>query len=276
MAEDELAGLIDRAAALDPQSDEYWDLVQRLHQRSDRTAFDAVLAAARSPERRRRLVGADVLGQIGYAAGRLFRDETLAALLDLVGGDGDGDGDDQVIAAAVTALGHVADARARPAMLRLAGHAKAKVRLAVAVALPGTTDADAPTGDVVEALIRLSRDADAEVRDWATFGIGSQLVADTPDVRDALADRLDDPDADTADEALLGLATRHDRRALATVLARLDGDPSVLVIDAAAELADPVFLPALSRLRDHGWSSDAAEAASLEAAIGRSAAGLTR
>ncbi|WAL64355.1 HEAT repeat domain-containing protein [Amycolatopsis cynarae] len=256
--------LVDRAAAVsDPESDEYWGLIRRLHDRTDRAVFDVALTAARSTEIRRRLVGLDALGQIGYAADRPFRAETLAALL----AEAAQAADDRLIASAVTALGHLSDPRARPGILRHAAHPSKEVRFAVAVALPGATDADAPDADVVEALIRLTRDPDTQVRDWATFGLGTQLDADTPAVRAALTNRLDDPDGDTAGEALLGLARRHDPRALPRVLAWLDDDPGNLIIEAAGELAAPECLPALLRLKDRDDGGDNAWSAGLDEAI---------
>jgi hypothetical protein len=47
------------------------------------------------------------------------------------------------------------------------------------------------------------------VRDYACLALGTQWrEVDSPELRSALADRLDDPDRDTGHEALLGLAYR--------------------------------------------------------------------
>jgi hypothetical protein len=67
--------------------------------------------------------------------------------------------------------------------------------------------------------VGLSRDSDAEVRDWATTALAA-LDADTPVLRAALAERLDDADRDTVAEAAQGLARRQDPWAL-TALERL-------------------------------------------------------
>ena len=51
------------------------------------------------------------------------------------------------------------------------------------------------------------------MRDWATFALGTLAEADSRQLRDALAARLDDPDEDTRLEAVHGLAVRGDPRA---------------------------------------------------------------
>ncbi|MZE54293.1 hypothetical protein GTY86_24085, partial [Streptomyces sp. SID5770] len=87
-----------------------------------------------------------------------------------------------------------------------------------------------------------SRDGDARVRDWATLAL-AELPDDTPLVREGLAERLADPDPETAAEAARGLAIRQDPRAvdaLAAVLA--DGEAD----GAARETA----LAALEHVRD--------------------------
>ena len=73
--------------------------------------------------------------------------------------------------------------------------------------------AGAPATAVLDALIALSGDAEDDVRDWATFALGTLAEADDPALRDALAARLDDPDEATRLEAVHGLAVRGDARA---------------------------------------------------------------
>ena len=65
------------------------------------------------------------------------------------------------------------------------------------------------------------------MRDWATFALGSLAPQDTPELRDALASRLEDPDPETRLEAVHGLALRGDMRAVEPALELLsaaDGD----------------------------------------------------
>jgi HEAT repeat protein len=270
--------VITRAAGLgtDPDTDENdaearWQLIRELHRSTGRDAFEAVAAAAGSDDRARRLVGLDALGQIGYAANRPYVEETLPVLLSVLAAadatnaadaadtgdaaDAPGAGDAEVIASAVTALGHVADPRGLPAVLRHVGHPNDAVRFAVAVALPTLTDPDEPAADAVRALITLTCDADPQVRDWATFGLGTQLAADGPEIRDALAARLDDSCDHAGEEAVMGLARRGDPRATAPLLDQLrlladDGSvlPGTLLFEAVAVSQPQEALPLLRRL----------------------------
>lgn len=110
----------------------------------------------------------------------------------------------------------------------LVSHASSEVRYAVAFCLGGRDEALAS-----QTLERLSRDEDADSRNWATFGLGTLSKADTPALRDALLERLAD-DADVRAEAMRGLALRRDLRVARAILNELQGpDVSDLAIEAA-------------------------------------------
>jgi len=229
--QDDLQLLLRRAAAFaDYEADDRWDIVRDLHRRTDRPTFDAVCALGRLDGIGERVLSLDILGQIGAPANRPFLDDTLPLVIGACDGIRPA-----VLVSAITALGHLADPRGRPAVCRHVAHPAAEVRFAVAVALPGIAG-DPASSQAVEALIRLSADPDADTRDWATFGLGTQLDKDTEPIREALAARLDDEDGDTAGEAVLGLARRADPRALPALLSRLGDAPGNLIVEAAAEL----------------------------------------
>ncbi|MFF8605252.1 ankyrin repeat domain-containing protein [Streptomyces sp. NPDC015346] len=125
--------------------------------------------------------------------------------------------------AVVTALGRIGDPAAVDEVVAFAGHGDAEVRRAVGCALTGMVPAGHP--GAVGALIRLSRDHDSGVRDWATLAL-AEVPEDTPVLRDALVARLGDPDPDAVAEAARGLAIRQDPRAIEALAAILaDGDP---------------------------------------------------
>lgn len=59
-------------------------------------------------------------------------------------------------------------------------------------------------------MIQLSTDNDVEIRDYATFGLGSQNELDNQKIRTALWNRVNDKDQGTRLEAISGLTQRKD------------------------------------------------------------------
>ena len=86
--------------------------------------------------------------------------------------------------------------------------------------------------------------------------MGTLTGIDGPDVREALFSRLGDENVDVRDEALVGLARRHDRRMVPVVTSRL-GQEEVgrLAIEAASYIADERLIGSLRALRSW-WDVD--------------------
>jgi HEAT repeat protein len=89
---------------------------------------------------------------------------------------------------AIAALGHLDDARAIPLIAAFHSHPNPEIRFSVACAL-GSFPNDALS---IETLLALMEDADENVRDWATFGLGVHGDKDSAEVRDSLYRRLSD------------------------------------------------------------------------------------
>ncbi|MFF5501683.1 ankyrin repeat domain-containing protein [Streptomyces roseolus] len=200
----------------DPELDDWTTAVDALAARADEETFVAAAAWCADRDPLRRALGARVLAALpGFAASavpvlRRVAVETAEPTR-------------EPVLSVVTALGACADPAAVPELLAAADHPDPEVRRAVAGALAGLV----PAGhlEALGVLLGLSRDGDARVRDWAVLAL-AELPDDTPLVREALAERLADPDPETAAEAARGLAIRQDPRAvdaLASLLA--DGDP---------------------------------------------------
>lgn len=113
----------------------------------------------------------------------------------------------------------------------------------------------------INKLIQLSRDTDREVRNWATFGLGSQVDTDIPAIREALFARREEKDDEIRAEALVGLARRGDIRVAAALLNELNThEPDVLrdwtlIAEAAEEVVTHAktsgskeWLPVLTKL----------------------------
>jgi HEAT repeat protein len=199
--------LAEAASFTDPEDERRQRLIGRLHKRSDAAAFLAAAEAAKAADLELRLVAMEVLGQLGYASGRPYREQTLSILI----GQLDQAVDPKLLQAAVTALAHLGDGRALTPVLRHATHRDDGVRRAVAFTLPTIADQHDPAPEIVDALIGLSEDADEAVRDWSTFGLAELLDTDSPEVRAALTARLADVDS-IADRARAGLIRRTEAR----------------------------------------------------------------
>ena len=190
--------LISSALSEPDEEHTYWDAVVALHWRGTREVFDRTSQLCQSLCPMERRLGADILGQLG-CPDRSFPKECPQILLGML----EREEDHRVLDAILVALSHHRAPEAIGPASRFRHHADPEVRLGVVFALMGYENQEAHG-----VLIELTRDADAQVRDWATFALGTQCETDTPAIRDALADRLADTDDETRCEALVGLARR--------------------------------------------------------------------
>ncbi len=100
-------------------------------------------------------------------------------------------------------------------------------------------------------MIKLCDDNDVDVRDWATFAIGSQIETDTPKIRAVLKRKLHDDDFNVRGEALIGLAERQDNSILDNLKQELQGEfEGSYAIRASELLAEPSLLPYLQQLKE--------------------------
>ncbi len=209
------------------------DLLQRLS------------ALARSASARRRAVAIEVAGKLYRRRGSSHEPfalaQTQALLLQALQ-----DPAPRVRRAAAYGISERPHPDSLPLLLRELTHPDPSLRLALCVAL-GRCEAAA----AIDALIRLAQDTEAEVRNWATFGLGTlREEADTPALREQLVRNLGDANDEVRGEALCGLAARRDPRALTHLLT----SPNVLAwrvfeLEAAKQLADPCLLPQLRALQ---------------------------
>jgi HEAT repeat protein len=79
--------------------------------------------------------------------------------------------------------------------------------------------------------------SNADVRDWAAFGLGVLGNTDSNEIREALVRRLTDSDEDVREEAMVGLGKRKDPRVLSTLLIALEQpNTTVRVIETAYQM----------------------------------------
>ncbi len=230
---------------IDPEGDEGVSAIATIHFRGGQEEFALGKLLVESLCSQDRIIGADVLSQLGWAK-QNFKQESVSLLLPLLR-----DEYCPVVAAAAHALGHRNDARAISALLPLVSHVDAEVRRAVVSGLSGHNDVRA-----VKALISLSCDADLDIRDWAAFGLGSLTEYDCEELRNALINLTNDSDAEVRGEALIGLARRDDPRGVELLKRELSGVfQGDWPLEAAEIYQSPELIPFIRRHMET-WDSN--------------------
>jgi HEAT repeat protein len=235
-----------RLAIAEQDEERKWELITVLHFRATREVLEAAEGLCASGEPGERQLGANILGQLGPRESA-FPNERFECLSRTLEGEADAD----VIQGIAIAFGHLNDPRAIPLLLPFVEHPDSDVRWGVVHGMSTHSD-----GRAIHALIRLSNDNDDEIRNWAIFGLGTLTDYDSPDLRNALVERLNDPYVEARLEALVGLARRKDNRALDPLLESLSAkEVDELALEAAQELANPQLVPALLELK-RKWAGD--------------------
>lgn len=220
-----------RSKMSDIDDKDLWEIIIILQHRLPEI-YDDITTLARSTAPRDQELAAHILGQ-GRMEHKSMESQCVAELRRILSQASDA----SLLTSAIHAIGHRRDAGIVDAVLPFATHENANVRYAVASSLGACEDDEA-----IQALITLSRDSDYDVRNWATFGIGTLTERDTPEIRDALAARLDEEGEEAHGEALVGLVTRRDPRAIKPLLEHLnestDGDLIPLVWDCVDKLIE--------------------------------------
>lgn len=235
----ELTGIVSSRLA-DPDDEQYWEAMRILHGRFSTEMFAQARAWSQSQNADLRRAAADLLAQAHFGDPEFEgpAGELLVQMLDR-------ERHPETLHSLAIALGHNGHPGKNPLLVKLRTHPDDYVRYAVTYGLAGCDESAA-----VEALIELSRDTDTDVRDWATFALGSQTELDNEAIRQALWARVIDSDMETQGEALVGLARRKDPR-VGPVLQHMLQESSVsyLVVEAAEELQEPALLDPLRKLQ---------------------------
>jgi HEAT repeat protein len=211
--------------------------IAALQHRAGKEEFDIGAEYAANADPVHRLVGASVLGQLGWGE-QNFREESVDILIPMLE-----DPDPRVIYHAACGLGYRNDPRAIPFLAALKDHPDAQVRMG---AVSGVSSHDDPLA--ISCLMHLMKDEDRDVRNWATFELGSITPTNSPEICEALFEALDEEDGEIHGEAMVGLAVRGDRRVV-SVLSKWweTHEPYGLALEAAEAIADPTLVPPLEK-----------------------------
>lgn len=214
-----------------------WNAVSTLRLNGNLEIFEIAAEWLGSDEPLRRARAASILCQLRSPKNEamelepewLFRDATFALLVEMLNSESNV----MVLSSAIAALGHLYNEDGIPIIVKYKDHPHYDVRFSVACALGCFPNAP----QSVATLVLLTRDEDSDVRDWSVFGLGVLGDTDSPEIREALLERLLDPDEDVREEAAVGLGKPKDPRLLPVLRAMLAMPGlKVRVVEAASAL----------------------------------------
>jgi len=213
----------------------YWDNISELRSRPNKSVFEKCNDLVNSDIAKNRMIGIDILAQLGISP-RPFYKETIDLYLDIVKKERD----NKILKSLLYAIGHNNDNLNQEQIENLIAFKTFEsnaVRQGLVSSLLGLENNQA-----IDTLIDLSNDKVASIRNWATFGIGSQIETDNDKIRKALWSRTSDKNQDTKLEAIVGLANRNDIKVKEIIKQELiNGEYGTLLFEAI-ELLDCVEL----------------------------------
>jgi hypothetical protein len=232
MTSEHIDELFARTLVGDYEDEAPWKAVHELRRIGSRRIFDRAVEWCGASDPTVRARGLDILAQIGRTAdhpSNSFPDECFSVIQEVLRDERE----IRPLDSAIAALGHLDDPAGIPLILQYRSHSDSEIRFSVACAL-GSFANDARSA---ECLLMLMKDEDEEVRDWATFGVGVTGDFDSDAIRDALFERLSDPNEDVRQEAMAGLGKRRDQRVLPLLVATLEqSEAAIPVIEAARDM----------------------------------------
>ena len=232
MATDEIHNFFAETLTGDYEDDAPWQAVRALRSVGSREVFDYAAEWCNSEDALKRSRGLDVLAQLGKTAdhpSNSFPEEAYSIVVGCL----ERKEDVRTLSSGISALGHLNNPLAIPLIAQYCTHASGEVRFSVAFAL-GEFPNDRRS---VEGLLLLMDDTNEDVRDWATFAMGTLSDSDSPRIREVLFRRLADTNVDVHEEAMAGLCKRRDERVLPILIRTLENPPvSKCVIEACCEM----------------------------------------
>lgn len=210
----------------------YWNYVRELRKRKTEEIYKKSILLTKSNSVKERTLGTDVLSQFGFP--RLHKKEIIKLFFELLKSETH----KEVISSIFYGIGHNNEKLTNKQVDFLCSfrtHKSVYVKYSLAFALM-TIEKDI----AIDTLIELSNDRDSDIRDWSTFGIGSQIETDSKKIRTALWNRISDKDEGVRFEAISGLAKRKDKKIKEILIKELENidEYGSLILESIEELND--------------------------------------
>ena len=216
-----------------------WDNISTLRKRPSEELFSKCIELTKSDNTKIRKIGIDILAQFGLPP-RPFLIETLKIYFELLEAETDPD----VLMSLLYSIGHNNDELDKEQIEKICSFIDNEnnlVKEGLVYALLGIDNLTA-----IQTLVKLSSDKLSHIRNWATFGLGTQIEKNNKNIREALWNRVNDKHQETKLEAIVGLAKRKDNR-VSEIIKReiMDGEYGILLFEAIIYIKNKNFLPLL-------------------------------
>lgn len=219
----------------------YWEYISILRSRSSEEVFIKCTELINSDSANHKKIGIDVLAQLGLPP-RKFLKQTLKTYFHLLKVEEN----PEILMSVLYGISHNNENLSKSKIHLLCSFAKNENKLikeGLVAALIGIEDKLA-----IETIIKFSSDKINQIRNWATFDLGTLLTIDNEKIRTALWKRVNDKHQETRLEAIIGLANRKDQRINEIIIQELKaGEMGILLLEAVLEMKSKEFLPIMKK-----------------------------
>ena len=176
-----------------------WGNVQELRKRPNIEVYNKAYKLTKSEIEKEKIIGIYVLAQFGFDP-RFQQAKTVKLYFELL----ENDKLPKVISTTLSSISHNNEnlnEKQISKLIEFKTHEFVNVTFELALA-PSCLENE----NAIKTLIELSNDKDSDTKNWATFGIETQIENDTKQIRSALWNSVTDKDEITRLEAISGLA----------------------------------------------------------------------
>lgn len=210
----------------------YWDYISILRKRTTKEVFEKSVQLIKSKTPKEKIIGIDVLAQLGIPP-RPFLKKTINLFFEVL----ETENNTKVLKSLLIGIGHNNEKLSTRQISKLTEFRKSKSSLIKEGLIFSLLTVNHPKA--IECLIKLSSDKLNHIRDWATFGLGTQINEDNEEIRKALWNRVNDKHPETKLETILGLAKRKDERIKPIIVQELlNGEYGIILFEAIEEIGD--------------------------------------
>lgn len=217
----------------------FWDYITELSFRPTKIVSEKAYELANSKSEKKKIIGIYLLAQLGFNP-RFKQKKTVNLYFKLLKKEKS----PKVISAILSSIGHnneILNENQILQLIKFKKHNYSKVKFQLVMSLLGLENENA-----ISTLIELSQDKYSDIRNWSTFGLGSQIEINNAEITKALWNRINDENQETKLEAIVGLANRKDSRIKEIIKRELkNGEYGTLLFDAIETLNDKDFIPLL-------------------------------